>query len=78
MKGLTEKIIGIILCVLGVAVGIWVITRVTGLAGQLHSWSPPFTEYEIATLVGGGIAAIFVIVGLILLVIGFTKKSDAA
>ncbi|HIE26868.1 TPA: SHOCT domain-containing protein [Candidatus Poribacteria bacterium] len=69
--------IGIIVCVIGGVLGVWVITRFTSFAGQLHSWSPPFSEYEVVTLVGLGAAAIFVIVGLILLMLGFTRKSES-
>ncbi len=69
---------GVILCVIGGAIGVWVITRFTTFAGKLHSWSPPFTEYEIITLVGLGVAAMFIIVGLILLTIGFTRKSTSS
>jgi hypothetical protein len=69
--------IGIIACVIGGVLGVWVITRFTSFAGQLHSWSPPFSEYEVVTLVGLGAVAIFVIVGLILLMLGFTKKSGS-
>ena len=65
------------MCVIGGVLGVWVITRFTSFAGQLHSWSPPFSEYEVVTLVGLGAAAIFVIVGLILLMLGFTRKSES-
>ena len=67
-----SKNLGIILCVLGGTAGIWVFTRLTSLAGKLHSWEPPFTEYETTTIVGGIIAIIFIIVGLI----NLTKKKD--
>ena len=75
IKGkLSGRIAGVIFCVLGVVSVIWVISRFTSLAGKLHTWEPPFTEYEIITLVGVGITALFLIVGLILLMLGYTKK----
>lgn len=75
-KELTEqgyKIGGIILTVIGGAIGVWVFTRLTSLAGKLHSWEPPFTEYETTTIIGGGIAVLFIIAGLIYL----TKKQQS-
>jgi len=66
------KIGGIILTVIGGAIGVWVFTRLTSLAGKFHSWEPPFTEYETTTIIGGGIAVLFIIVGLIYL----TKKRE--
>jgi len=65
------KTMGIILTVIGGAIGLWVFTRVTSMAGKFHSWQPPFTEYETTTLVGGGIALILIIIGLI----NLTKSS---
>jgi hypothetical protein len=59
------KPLGIIFTVIGGVVLIWVITRFTSFAGQLHSWSPPFAEYEIITLVGAGISVFLIIFGLI-------------
>jgi len=59
-----NKNFGITLTVIAVAIGIWVYTRMTSLAGQLHSWSPPFTEYEVYTFIGGGIAVLLLIVGI--------------
>ena len=64
------KKLGIVLTVIGGAIGIWVFTRLTSLVGKLHTWQPPFTEYEITTLVGGAIALVLIIVGLI----NWTKK----
>lgn len=43
---------GIILTVIGGAIAIWVFTRITSVYGKLHSWEPPFTEYETTTIVG--------------------------
>jgi len=65
-----SRTLGIILTVIGAAIGVWTFTRVTSLAGQLHTWAPPFTSYEVTTLVGGAIAVALLIVGLIKL----TKK----
>lgn len=64
------KKLGIVLTVIGGAIGIWVFTRLTSLVGKMHTWQPPFTEYEITTLVGGAIALVLIIVGLI----NWTKK----
>lgn len=65
------KTIGIIMTVIGGAIGLWVFTRFTSMAGKFHTWQPPFTEYEITTLIGGGIALILIIIGLI----NLTKSS---
>lgn len=59
---------GIVLVVIGVAVGLWAYTRVTSIYGQMHSWSPPFSEYETWTLVIGGLGAIFLVGGLTMLI----------
>jgi len=64
------KKLGIVLTVIGGAIGILVFTRLTSLVGKMHTWQPPFTEYEITTLVGGAIALVLIIVGLI----NWTKK----
>jgi hypothetical protein len=64
-RGSGSKNLGIVLTVTGLGVGIWALTRVTSTAGQFFTWSPPFSEYEIATLVGAGISAVLLIVGLI-------------
>jgi hypothetical protein len=67
------KTMGIIFLVIGGAIGIWAFTRITSFAGQLHSWTPPFTEYEMMTLGGGAIALVLIILGLI----NLTKKHDS-
>lgn len=66
------KTMGIILTVIGGSIGIWVFTRFTSLAGKLHTWGPPFTEYEVTTLASGTIALVLIIVGLI----NLTKKQQ--
>lgn len=63
----SKKITGIVLIVISVALIIWAITRITSFAGQLHSWSPPFSDYEVVTLVVGVIALILLIVGILLI-----------
>ena len=65
-----QKNMGIVLTVLGGAVGIWVFTRFTSVMGQMHSWSPPFSEYENVTLLSAGAAIVLIILGLI----NLTKK----
>lgn len=62
---MVSKIYGIILCVLGGAAGMWVFARLTSLAGKIHSWEPPFTDYETITIVGAVIAILFLIIGLL-------------
>ena len=61
---MNSKELGIVLTVIGGAIGIWVFTRLTSFAGKMHSWSPPFTGYETTTLIGGAIALVLIIVGL--------------
>ncbi len=60
-----SKNFGIIFCVLGGTAMIWVIARLTNLAGKYQSWEPPFSEYETITIVGGIIAILLIIIGLI-------------
>jgi hypothetical protein len=54
----------IILIVTGLGLGLWAFARVISLVGQFHSWSPPFTDYEIKTFVIGGGAVICLTYGL--------------
>lgn len=68
-----KKIFGIIFSVLSLGLIIWTVTRITSFAGQLHSWSPPFEKYEIATIVVGVIGLILLILGLIFL---FSKDKN--
>jgi Protein of unknown function (DUF3185) len=67
-----SKTPGIILTVLGGAAGLWTFTRVTSFTGQMHSWLPPFTSYEVTTLIGGAVAVVMLIVSLI----NLTKKAE--
>jgi len=59
------KTLGIVLTIIGGAVGIWVFARFTSFAGKFHTWEPPFTEYEITTWIGATIALGLIILGLI-------------
>jgi hypothetical protein len=72
-KSLDDRSLGIIMTVLGAAAGLWTFARVTNLVGQLQSWQPPFTEYELMTLIVGSVAVVLLIVGLIKL----TKKPSS-
>ena len=65
-----SKTLSIILTIIGGAIGLWVFTRFTSFAGQMHTWSPPFSAYEVTTLIGAAIALILIIIG----VINLTKK----
>jgi predicted Zn finger-like uncharacterized protein len=56
---------GIILTVLGVFAGGLAFARVNSLTGQLCTWSPPYSEYEIATFVITGCSVLFLMCGLI-------------
>jgi hypothetical protein len=67
-----RKNLGIILLVLGGAAGIWVVTRLTSMAGKIHSWEPPFTSYEVTTIIGAVIAIFLIILGII----NVTKKIE--
>ena len=58
---------GIILMVGGLVLTLWVFARVTTLEGQLHKWSPPFSNYEIVTIVMGGAAMVWLIFGSLIL-----------
>ena len=65
LKKMEKKNKGIIFLVLGGTAGIWVITRLTSLAGKFHSWEPPFTSYETTTIIGAVIAILLIIIGLV-------------
>lgn len=62
---MNKKTLGIILSVLGFAGVIFAYSRVTSLYGQMHTWSPPFTDYEISTIVIGVVAIVLLIIGII-------------
>lgn len=63
-----SKTLGIVLTVLGAAVGVWAFTRVTSVMGQLHTWQPPFSTYETITVIGAAISIVLIILGIIALV----------
>ncbi len=42
----------------------WVFIRMTNLVGRLHTWSPPFDNYELTTLLGGVVALLSLAVGI--------------
>ncbi len=56
---------GVVCTVLGGALGLWVVTRLSNAAGQMHDWAPPFAEYEWVTLAGAAVAVGLLIVGLV-------------
>lgn len=60
----TGKTIGVVCTVLGGAVGLWVIARLSSVLGQQQTWAPPFEAYETATLAGAGVAVLLLIAGL--------------
>lgn len=45
-------------------IGVWVFVRMTSLAGKMHTWSPPFSEYETWTLIAAGVAVLFLLIGI--------------
>jgi hypothetical protein len=63
-----RMVLGITLTVLGGGGALWVFSRVTSVLGKFHTWEPPFSDYEVSTLVGAGIAAFLVIAGLVCMV----------
>ncbi len=63
-KTKTRKTAGIICTVLGGALGLWVITRLSSVFGQQQTWAPPFETYEVNTLFVAAVAAVLLIVGL--------------
>jgi uncharacterized membrane protein len=56
---------GIVLTVLGGALGLWVIARLGSSVGMQQTWAPPFARYEWVTLGGAAVAALLLIVGLV-------------
>ena len=61
----SAKTIGVVCTVLGGALGLWVITRLSNVAGQMQTWAPPFARYEVVTLTVASAAVLLLIVGLI-------------
>lgn len=61
----SPKTVGIVCTVLGGALGLWVITRLSSVFGQQQTWAPPFEAYEWTTLLGAILAAGLLIVGLV-------------
>lgn len=55
---------GVVLLVAAVAAGVWSYGRYSSLVGQLHSWSPPFDQFEVYTIVGGLVAMLCLVSGL--------------
>ena len=62
-----DRTVGIFLMIAGGMLGVWVFMSLTSYAGRLYTWSPPFSEYEVTTLIAGGIAIALVIAGIIAL-----------
>jgi len=65
------KSLGIVLVVTGAGIGLWVYSRFTSLYGKMHSWSPPFDQFEITTMITAVVSMALIAIGLIQL----TKKS---
>jgi uncharacterized membrane protein SpoIIM required for sporulation len=63
----TDKTVGIFLMIAGGTLGLWIFMGLTSFAGKTQDWSPPFSEYEITTLIASGIAILFVVAGIIAL-----------
>lgn len=61
----TGKTIGVVCTVLGGALGLCVIARLSSALGQQQTWAPPFEAYETATLAVAAVAVLLLIVGLI-------------
>lgn len=59
-----KKQIGLVAFVIAAIASVWSFARFTSLEGKLCSWSTPFCEYEVNTLIGVGIAGVLVLVGL--------------
>ena len=60
-----QKTTGIICTVLGGMVSLWVIARMSSVAGWQQTWAPPLTPYEWGTVAGAVGAAGLLIVGLL-------------
>ena len=56
---------GIICTVLGGMLSLWVVARLSSVAGWQQTWAPPFVEYEWVTLVGAFVATGLLIIGLV-------------
>jgi hypothetical protein len=69
-QGIIQMITGGILSFVGLAVGFWVYTRFTDSGFVQHTWSSPFSTYEVNTFIGLAIAIMFLLVGCVLLIIG--------
>jgi hypothetical protein len=58
------KTLGVVLTVIGGALIVWAYSRITSVLGKLHSWEPPFTQYETTTVAVAVIAIILLILGI--------------
>jgi hypothetical protein len=56
---------GVIGIVLGLLLGGWAFARIVSIEGQFHTWSPPFSGYEIKTFAIAGFAAALIVNGII-------------
>ena len=56
-----QKTTGIICIVLGGMLSLWVIARLSSVAGWQQTWAPPFVQYEWVTL-GGAVGAAGVLI----------------
>jgi TRAP-type C4-dicarboxylate transport system permease large subunit len=59
------KTTGIVETVAGGALALWVYVRFTNVAGQLHTWSAPFDDYELNTLLVGALAFLLLVAGVV-------------
>jgi len=69
--------VGVVLLVAAAIAGFWSFNRYSGLVGQLHSWAPPFSQYEVYTIVGGLVAVLCLVSGLRMLNAKKPEKSEA-
>ncbi|WP_438483171.1 hypothetical protein [Oleiharenicola lentus] len=68
---------GVVLLVAAVIAGVWSYNRYSGLMGQLHSWSPPFDQFEVYTIVGALVGALCLVAGLRMVSAKKPEKSDS-
>ena len=66
-------VIGVVITVIGGGLGMWAYSRYSSIVGQLHTFTPPFTQYEIITMVVGGVGLGLIVIGLILLSVSLIK-----
>lgn len=72
----SKQQVGVVLLVAAGVAGFWSYNRYSSLVGQMHSWSPPFNQFEVYTIVGGLLGVLFLVAGLRMVNAKKSEKSE--